>query len=505
MTSQGSKLFCALPFQHLCFGPEGTARVCCVTTDLVTEHGAPMSLSTHSMDDIWNSAYMRSIRRGMLKGERISACDVCYESEVLTGRSYRTVVGAQPIEGLPASRAELDRYGAKSGFRVDRHPGYIKLEVSNLCNLKCRMCYGAASSQIERDPVHGRWSGGVDPLHAVWRGDWARIGPEPRIGVRTSGLHAHEYLGDTVRCWTDGLAIFNMSLQAGTALTLLEIHFHPSGIRGQDFQVVVNGQPMVRGTLQNADAPVTLDLSRFADATDLTIEIPSSTFVETAGDRERGLPLGGLVLRRQVSVATQATRPQLLSSRLGVDGPWYMDDSKIFDDVLKSTDTLQRLYITGGEPLINRRVAEILDVLIDRGASQHINLELSTNCTHVDAATIERLKRFRRASLLLSLDAVGKTYEYIRYPARWSVVDANVRRLKSEHGLECSVPPVVQIYNLLHLPDLYRYCASMDLYVTLNVLRVPERLAIHNLPPKTRRAAAARLFQYHDSDCREAD
>jgi hypothetical protein len=37
------------------------------------------------------------------------------------------------------------------------------------------------------------------------------------------------------------------------------------------------------------------------------------------------------------------------------------------------------------------------------------------------------------------------------------------------------------------------------------VLRVPERLAIHNLPPKTRRAAAARLFQYHDSDCREAD
>jgi MoaA/NifB/PqqE/SkfB family radical SAM enzyme len=147
----------------------------------------------------------------------------------------------------------------------------------------------------------------------------------------------------------------------------------------------------------------------------------------------------------------------------------------------------------------------VLDVLVDRGAAQHINLELSTNCTHVDTATIERLKKFRRVSLLLSLDAVGETYEYIRYPARWKVVDANVRRLKSEHGLECSVPPVVQVYNLLHLPDLYRYCASMDLYVTLNVLRVPERLAIHNLPPKARKAAAAKLFEYHDADCREAD
>src|SRR5262245_35104730 len=232
MPSQISKTLCALPFQHLCFGPEGTARLCCVTTDLVTEHGAPMSLNTHTVEEIWNSAYMRNIRRGMLKGERISACQVCYDSEILTGRSYRTVVGSQPIEGQPANRTELDRYGSRSGYRVDRRPAYIKLEISNLCNLKCRMCYGAASSQVERDPVHGRWSGGIDPLHAVWRGDWARIGPEPRIGVRTSGLHAHEYLGDTVRCWTDGFAIFNLPLQPGTELTFLEVYFHSTGVRG---------------------------------------------------------------------------------------------------------------------------------------------------------------------------------------------------------------------------------------------------------------------------------
>jgi MoaA/NifB/PqqE/SkfB family radical SAM enzyme len=479
--------------------------VCCVTTDLVTEHGPPMSLNTHTMEEIWNSAYMRNIRRGMLKGERISACQVCYESEVLTGRSYRTVVGTQPIEGQPASRTELDKYGSRSGYRVDRHPGYIKLEISNLCNLKCRMCYGAASSQIERDPVHGRWSGGIDPLHAVWRGDYARIGPEPRIGVHISGLHAHEYLGETVRCWTDGLAIFNLPLQPGTDLMLLEIYFHSTGVRGQQFQVVVNGRPMAKGILQSADAPVTVDLRPLGNPADLTIEIPSSTFVETAGERERGVPLSGLVLRRQASANCHATRPQLLSPRPGVDGPWYMDDRIIFDDVLRSMDTLQRLYFTGGEPSINRRVAEVLDVLIDRGAAQHIHLEFSTNCTHVDATTIERLKKFRRVSLLLSLDAVGETFEYIRYPARWGVIDANVRRLKSERGLACSVTPVVQVYNLLRLPDLYRYCASMDLYVTLNILRVPERLAIHNLPPKTRKAAAAKLFEYHDADCRKAD
>src|SRR5262249_37572682 len=243
----------------------------------------------------------------------------------------------------------------------------------------------------------------------------------------------------------DGLAIFNLPLQPGTELTFLEVHFHATGVRGQQFQVIVNGRPMAKGVLQNADAPLTVDLRSLGNPADLTIEIPSGTFVAIAGGRERGVPRRGLVPRRQASAACHATRPQLLSPRPGVDGPWYMDDGKIFDDVLRSTDTLRRLYITGGEPLINRRVAEVLDVLIDRGAAQHINLELSTNCTHVDSATIERLKKFQRISLLLSLDAVGETYEYIRYPARWSVVDANVRRLKSERGLECSVPPVVQV------------------------------------------------------------
>lgn len=480
--------------------------MCCVTTDLVTEHGAPMSLNTHTMDEIWNSAYMRNFRRGMLKGERISACQVCYENEAISGQSYRKIVGSQPIEGQPANKAAMNAYGARSGFQVDRRPSYIKLEVSNLCNLKCRMCYGAASSQIERDPVHSKWSGDSEPMHAVWRGDYARIGPEPRIGVRSSGLHQLEYLDRTIRRWTDGHAIFNAPLQSGTRLASLELYFHQSGICGQQFQVIVNGTPVAAGLLQDADAPIAIDLSGFGEFSELTVEILSNRIVPTAGARECGVPLSGLLIRRFASSPPiSPIRPELLSPISDAEGPWYADDRKIFDDVFRSLDSLRRLYITGGEPLINDRVAEILDFIISRGAARHIDLELSTNCTHVDSRIVERLRKFRRVSLLLSLDGIGETFEYIRYPARWKVVDANARILKSEYGLECSVPPVIQIYNLFGLPNLYRYCDSMGFFVTMNILRVPERLAIQHLPPKTRKAAAAKLFQYHDSDCSPAN
>jgi len=39
----------------------------------------------------------------------------------------------------------------------------------------------------------------------------------------------------------------------------------------------------------------------------------------------------------------------------------------------------------------------------------------------------------------------------------------------------------------------------------MNILKWPQRLAIENLPVKARKAAAAKLFAYHDADCRAAD
>src|SRR5258705_8496452 len=126
-----SDTFCALPFHHLCVGPEGTARMCCVTSDSVAEHGAPLSLNVNTVDEIWNSAYMRSVRHAMLAGERVSACEVCYRNEAATGQSYRTVTGLRPIAGRPVTQAEMKRFGARAGFRVDAAPTFLKLEIGN--------------------------------------------------------------------------------------------------------------------------------------------------------------------------------------------------------------------------------------------------------------------------------------------------------------------------------------------------------------------------------------
>jgi glutamate-1-semialdehyde 2,1-aminomutase len=452
------------------------------------------------MDDIWNSAYMRNIRRAMLNGERLAACEVCYNSEAASGQSYRTFAGAEPAEGVAATPEALMAYGPSTGYRVDEWPRYIKLEIGNLCNLKCRMCYGGNSSQIERDPVHSRWAGGGDPLHAIWRGARARIGPEPRIGVRSSGLFPTVHLSDGVRRWTDGHAVFNIPLRRGTRLEALDIEFDAGGRPGLGYQIIVNGRRHVSGILEPSPRAISVDLNQLDHGGQLVIEIPSGRFVEEAGQPERGVPLRSLDLRRREETAV--SHPQILGPGPAVDGPWYMHDEKLFDDLLRSSDTLSRLYITGGEPFINERVEALLDRLVATGAAAHVALELSTNCTHVDPRFVEKLRKFRKLTLWLSIDAVGDGFEYIRYPARWNVVDRNVRYLKQTCGLDCSVPPVIQMYNVLGITDLFRYCDELGMDFGMNILHEPPRLAIGNLPPRVRAAAAARLMAYHDADCR---
>ena len=64
------------------------------------------------------------------------------ELQRLTGLTNEQVVGDCP----------------QSGFALPYRPSYLHLNLSNLCNLRCRMCFAGNSSEIEADPVHGQWA-----------------------------------------------------------------------------------------------------------------------------------------------------------------------------------------------------------------------------------------------------------------------------------------------------------------------------------------------------------
>lgn len=138
-----SSSFCIYPFTHLATKTEGTFKLCC--------RSEPMSdVNVTSAIDLWNSEEYKEIRRKMLNNEKPSQCQDCWALESIGTRSMRQ----RALRNFPGSR--WSSYSALlKNVSEDGHvpflPKSIELKLSNLCNLKCRMCHAVDSSSWVQD------------------------------------------------------------------------------------------------------------------------------------------------------------------------------------------------------------------------------------------------------------------------------------------------------------------------------------------------------------------
>jgi pyruvate-formate lyase-activating enzyme len=180
------------------------------------------------------------------------------------------------------------------------------------------------------------------------------------------------------------------------------------------------------------------------------------------------------------------------------EGPWYRDDAWVRDVLLRNSHDLRALYFTGGEPMIEKQVENILDHLVAVGAAGNVDLEFNTNATVLKDGMLERMQRFKSVTIGLSLDAYGRYHEYIRFPARWKVIERNIERLVSlrSPSIRISAEPVLQVYNVLNIVEALEFFDRMGLHHRIWYVETPPYLAVRSLPPRVRAVATARLRAY---------
>jgi len=128
-----SDTICAIPWMHLNFEPNGKVVPCCLTSHHNVFAG---DLTTQSIDEIWNSDNMKSLRRQMINGERPKICDTCWKKEDVTGvsgRIYHNRDFPEVVEKIPSITLE-------DGTCTEMDLKYWDFRFSNLCNFKCRSC-----------------------------------------------------------------------------------------------------------------------------------------------------------------------------------------------------------------------------------------------------------------------------------------------------------------------------------------------------------------------------
>lgn len=177
-------------------------------------------------------------------------------------------------------------------------------------------------------------------------------------------------------------------------------------------------------------------------------------------------------------------------------GGWWSQRALMFGEILSEPLECRRIIFQGGEPLIIREFGEILDYLIEKQAGDNVVIELTTNMTSVSDKLIDKLKRFNRVDLGCSIDGIGEVLEYIRYPAKWDKVQANLKKFSGMVNIIPSFNVAIQAYNLMTITDLYRYCDENNILVHAHFLAGPAYLHVLVLPLNARKIALERLHSY---------
>ncbi len=155
----------------------------------------------------------------------------------------------------------------------------------------------------------------------------------------------------------------------------------------------------------------------------------------------------------------------------------YYNSEKFNKDIQKILPNVNRIYFTGGEPLINKKHYEILDYCIDNGFAKNITLEYNTNGTTLNKNLLEQWRQFASVVVCFSIDGMDDLADYIRNPSKWDVIKQNMYNLDNADipQLWCTTNVTVNIFNVKHFLDM------LDWYHSAGFKRFHHKLLWHRL------------------------
>ena len=134
--------FCQAPWMNISTDVNGSIRPCCryEQPHKQTEYKMPW-MKDAPLNELWNGNELRSLRQAFLDGNMPKECNWCWSEE---------------DAGIFSFRQSYNRHIVDTSSTYSPYPLVYDFKLSNVCNLKCRMCGPMASSSIlKEDKRHG--------------------------------------------------------------------------------------------------------------------------------------------------------------------------------------------------------------------------------------------------------------------------------------------------------------------------------------------------------------
>jgi len=138
--------------------------------------------------------------------------------------------------------------------------------------------------------------------------------------------------------------------------------------------------------------------------------------------------------------------------------PYSFTDADI-EKVIKLIPRLNRLMLKGGEPFADQKNLRIVKALSELNPG--CKLTIITNAQRVSKNFLDALENIETIDIWVSLDAIGKRYDWIR-GGNFKEVEDTIRSLAMTLGMKLKTCPTVSIYNWFHLNELKEYIDNSD-------------------------------------------
>jgi MoaA/NifB/PqqE/SkfB family radical SAM enzyme len=147
---------------------------------------------------------------------------------------------------------------------------------------------------------------------------------------------------------------------------------------------------------------------------------------------------------------------------------------------------IQGLSLGGGEPLLQKGLADFLDCIDPAKVRVMVTTNLSIDITA--NPVYQKLKNWPQVDWMISFDNANKEkFEYVRHGASWDRFVSNIHQMKLDKQ-RVMAHPAYSIYCAWDLMEYYDFCSAENLEIFWCELNHPEELDVrrHSLPVRQR-------------------
>lgn len=194
------------------------------------------------------------------------------------------------------------------------------------------------------------------------------------------------------------------------------------------------------------------------------------------------------------------------TNNLSVEYTWFQNKKikhRLIEYVSKN---ITRLTVIGGEPTVIPEFYELLDYCYKNNTLKDKDITIVTNLTNTNPKMTQWLPEMKRWCIWASLDGLGATTEYIRYPSNFKKVTENLyyyKKLLDTHGNGLiTFSPAIQLLNIHQLDDMLKWFIDFsdgDWGNTINVSWMAQvwypRICNYDIAPREYRLIVADKLQ----------